>query len=106
MDKQSILGRLHELYADYGGLTKNQEPQKPVAEEYRPVIGDLLSILLYLDQQAKNVIMLADMAVQEAREIEAAVLSTKEGREFVDHLMFIRPELFPVRNKRTLHGNA
>lgn len=101
MNKQWALERLTEISTEYGA-----ESKKDVPAEYKTVINDLFGILAFLDSQSKNLITLADAAVQEAREVEQAVMSTDEGRELVAHLKRYKPELFPVRNKRANHGTA
>jgi hypothetical protein len=116
MNRESALRRFKQLYDEYGpselpgkGIRNNaDEAKKPVVpDKHKSAINDLLDMVIFMDQQAKNIVVLADMAVAEAREIESAVMRTEEGVILVEHLKRFKPELFPLYNKRTFeYGHA
>jgi hypothetical protein len=107
MDKARAMHRFKQLYDEYSWINSGKEPERPVPEKYKSVIGDLLDMVIFMDQQAKNIVALADIAVAEAREVESAVLMTEEGVILVEHLKRCKPELFPVLNKRLFnYGHA
>lgn len=112
MNKNEAMSRLKQLYDEYGWLcTEHPKPRAlesiGIPPKYQRVIGDLLDMVVFMDQQAKNIVTLADIAVTEAREVESAVMRTEEGVILVEHLKRFKPELFPVFNKRIFdYGHA
>ena len=114
MEKSKAMERFKQLYAEYGWLCKEFSPMvvsvkagPDVPLKYQRVIGDLLDMVVFMDQQAKNIVTLADIAVTEAREIESAVMRTEEGVMLVEHLKRFKPELFPMFHKRMFdYGHA
>ena len=89
--RQEAITRLRAIFCEYSGLLK--EEYKPETKEAE-VIRDLMRIVITVDLQAKNLMGLADMFVEEARGFEHAIMSCAEGRELVAHLRVSRPELF------------
>jgi hypothetical protein len=109
MNRESALRRFKQLYDEYGPskLPGNGSCNREVLDKHKSAISDLLDMVIFMDQQAKNIVVLADMAVAEAREIESAVMRTEEGVILVEHLKRFKPELFPVYNKRMFeYGHA
>lgn len=102
MNRQKTIERFKQIYAEYAWTLKSEKALTGKDE----VIGDLLGIVLFMDEQSKNIITLADAAVEEAREVEAAVLAVEEGRELLAYLKHRHPNLFPTKLKRGFYGNA
>ena len=88
-EAMSILERINKKY----GVLRDPEIYCKVVQKVGDVrasemeaIRDLLTIINVIDGEVKNMIGLADLAVEDAHRFEKAVLSTQEGRDLVQWL--------------------
>ena len=63
----------------------------------------LSKALMTLDGEINSVLSLTDTTCDDAKKLEAALMSSAVGREAIEHVKFCNPELF---NKRSFLGRA
>jgi hypothetical protein len=95
VERKQAVERFKQICDEYGWIVKGEAEKKPLPDDCKTAIGDLINMIVYYDKQTSNIVTLADAAVAEAQELTRAVLSTEEGQELIAWLQVTKPNSFP-----------
>lgn len=102
----SPLARVFETYQYLVDGDPECKGQPEVVRHHLVAIRELMLSIKEIDERVDNLLAITQTTVEDARNFKNAMLSTSEGRELVDYLCVVRPDMASALKRSTIMYEA